>query len=451
MLNKKPDLSNFRIVDEIEFEKRKNRELRERISGLQKSDETAPDTPVSVKARSPQPPPQSKKDNGASDFAMPAGAELDAVIVKARAEQPPPKPQPLPFIDMSKWDDSEPPPIEWTIPDRVPRGQVGLFSGIGGTGKTTIEMMRDAAHVLGLPWYDMVPTQGPAIYVSTEDPEKVLRIRLTAIARHYGTTFAHLIKQGLHILDFFGKDAVIFHYNPRTQRIEPTPLFKQLYEAAGDIKPINISIDPLARIFSGNEIDRTQVYALVGHAQALCAASGGSVTILSHPSLAGISSGSGLSGSTAWHDAFRFRQYLRKPKEDSDSSVETNLRELTFMKIQYGPPAGSIVLRYQEGLFLPVGGQTDFERAAADAETEALFLLQLNKFTIQGRNLSASPNSANFAPTAFAGACLGMTKKQFTDAMTRLFNANKIRVEDYRAGNRHRGSRLAIMPKEEPK
>jgi DNA polymerase len=351
----------------------------------------------------------------------------------------------LPWLNMSSWDDGDAPPIEWTIPDRVPRGQVGLFSGIGGTGKTTVELMRDVAHVLGQPWYDMVPAQGPAIYVGTEDPDNVLRIRLTAVARHYGVSFEQLIKQGLLVLNLFGKDALIFYYNTRTQRVEPTPLFKQLYEAAGDIKPINISIDPLARIFSGNEIDRTQVYGLVGHAQALASVSGGSVTILSHPSLAGISSGSGLSGSTAWHDAFRFRQYLRKPKEETDDSADSDLRELSFMKIQYGPPAGAIVLRYQSGLFLPSEGKTDLEKAAAEAEIDELFLSLLGKFTVQGRCLVTKPNSSNYAPTVFAGATSGTTKKQFVAAMSRLFDAGKIRVEDYRDEHRNQRNRIIVV------
>src|ERR1700751_268919 len=93
-----------------------------------------------------------------------------------------------------------------------------------------------------------------------------------------------------------------------------TDLYRQLYEAAGDHKPINISIDTLSRAFAGSEIDRVQVYAFAQHMQALAMASGGSVTVLSHPSLAGIASGSALSGSTAWHGAFRFRQYLKGTK-----------------------------------------------------------------------------------------------------------------------------------------
>ena len=59
------------------------------------------------------------------------------------------------------------------------------------------------------------------------------------------------------------------------------------------------------------------------HMQALAMVAEGSVTVLSHPSFAGISSGSGISGSTAWHGAFRFRQYLKGIKGRTASSQTT--------------------------------------------------------------------------------------------------------------------------------
>jgi hypothetical protein len=209
---------------------------------------------------------------------------------------------PLKWLDMSSWDDGPPPPLEWSITNLVPREQVGLFSGVGGTGKTTCELLKDAAHVIGLPWFNWMPTQGPVLFVGCEDTNRVWRIRLTVIAKHFQTTFADLIKGGFHLLNLFGQDATLFHHSGKSGRVETTPLYKQIYQAAGDLKPINISLDPLARIFAGNEMDRTQVYGLVAHVQALALASGGSVTLLTHPSLQGIRSGSGYSGSTAWHE-----------------------------------------------------------------------------------------------------------------------------------------------------
>jgi RecA-family ATPase len=120
---------------------------------------------------------------------------------------------PLQWLDMSTWDDGEPPPIEWSITNIVPRRQVGLFSGVGGTGKTTTELLKDVAHVTGLPWLNSMPTQGPVIFIGCEDPDEVWRIRLHIVARHFNTSFKQLIADGFHLLNLFGKDATIFHHN----------------------------------------------------------------------------------------------------------------------------------------------------------------------------------------------------------------------------------------------
>jgi RecA-family ATPase len=293
-----------------------------------------------------------------------------------------------------------------------------------------------------------IPTEGPTLYIGAEDPDPVLRIRLTAIARYYNTSFKDLIAGGFHALNLFGKDAAIFYYNIRTMRVETTPLYQQIFEAAADIRPINISLDPLARIFIGNEIDRSQVYGLVGHAQALAMASGGSVTLLSHPSLQGINSGSGLSGSTTWHDAFRYRQYLKAAKEDDTSDpVDTGLRELAFLKNQYGPPANSIILRYERGLFLPETGTTGLEKVARDAQVDQAFLDLLRRFASEGRNVSNNSRATGYAATIFAeqesAKAARMRKADFKQAIERLFAAGKLTIESYRREG-HDHERLAI-------
>jgi RecA-family ATPase len=170
----------------------------------------------------------------------------------ARQEQ-----RPLPWLNMSSWDDGEPPPIEWSITNLVPREQVGLFSGVGGTGKTTTELLKDVAHVIGLRWFNWMPIRGPVLFVGCEDTDRVWRIRLTVIAKHFQTTFAELIASGFHLLNLYGQDATLFHHVGKSGRVEATPLFQRIYQAAGDLKPVNISLDPLARIFAGNEMDRS--------------------------------------------------------------------------------------------------------------------------------------------------------------------------------------------------
>ncbi|WP_167772047.1 AAA family ATPase [Bradyrhizobium frederickii] len=352
----------------------------------------------------------------------------------------------LPWLDMTGWDGRAIPERKWAIKDRVPLRQAGLFSGEGGTGKSIIELMKNVAHVTAKDWLGTLPEPGPAFYLGAEDDQDEIHIRLAAIAQHYGVTFRDLTDGGLHVLPLLGQDATLVAPT-KSGKVELTALYRRLYEAAGDIKPRNISIDTLSRAFSGNEIDRVQVYAFAMHMQALAKVADGSVTVLSHPSLQGINSGSGLSGSTAWHGAFRFRQYLKGVKGEDGEQADNDLRELEFKKNQYGPRGETLVLRYQRGLFLPEGGASSLDKLAREAKTEETFLDLLRRFAGQGRNVSATPTAPNYAPTAFAddpdAKRLGFRKADFKDAMARLFSAGKVHIENYGRPSRP-ASRLAV-------
>ena len=341
--------------------------------------------------------------------------------------------KPLAWIDLAAWDGQEVPPRQWAIADRVPLNNAGLFSGEGGAGKSIIELMKDVAHVTGKDWLGSMPEQGPAIYVGAEDDEAELHRRLHSIAEHYDVTFKQLADGGLHVLCLLGQDATLCAAKAKSGKVEVTALYRQLFEAAGDIKPKNISIDTLSRAFQGNEIDRTQVYQLAMHMQALAMVANASVTILSHPSLQGIATGTGISGSTAWHGAFRFRQYLTGVKRGNGEGEEADpdLRYLEFKKNQYGPTADAIALKYQRGLFLPVPGAGSLEQAAKDAEVEYLFLKLLRRFADQGRNVT-DKRGTTYAPAMFAehpdAANARISNKALSAAMARLFAQDRISI-----------------------
>ena len=367
----------------------------------------------------------------------------DALVMEAIRKAQAKHASPLNWLDISSWDTEPVPERRWAIRDCVPLQQVGLFSGEGGTGKSITELMKNVAHVTGKDWLGLLPEPGPAIYVGAEDDENETHIRLADIAKHYKTTFKELVEGGLHVLCLFGEDATPCVANGKSGRIETTSLYRQIYEAAGDIKPKNISIDTLSRAFAGSEIDRPQVYGFANHMQALAKAADGSVTVLSHPSLQGIQSGSGISGSTAWHGAFRFRQYLTSVKAEAGDQPNSDLRQLEFKKNQYGRLSETIVLRYQNGLFLPERGLSNLDKAAREAEADQTFLVLLNRFSAAGRNVSHKSSSpGNYAPKVFAAEAEAKTanlrKAELEVAMRRLFADEKIVVEPYgKASNPH--------------
>ena len=332
------------------------------------------------------------------------------------------------WLDMSTWDHESVPARQWAIHNRVPLRQANLFSGEGGTGKSILELTKNVAHVTGKDWLGSMPELGPAFYIGAEDEEDEIHRRLAAVAKHCGVTFKELIDGGLYVKCMLGQDATLCAATGKSGKIEVTDLYRQLYEAAGDIRPKNISIDTLSRAFAGDEINRVQVYGFAMHMQALAMAANGSVTVLSHPSLQGMTSGSGISGSTAWHGAFRSRQYLTSIKHENGAEPD-DLRELRFLKNQYGPKGESVVVRYdhERGLFLPLAGMSSLEKAAREADVDAVFIGLLRRFTVQGQ--AVSPNQSNiYAPSQFAKHpdARGISHGELVAAMQRLLDAGRI-------------------------
>jgi RecA-family ATPase len=198
-----------------------------------------------------------------------------------------------------------------------------------------------------------------------------------------------------------GEDAVLAAAD-RNGIVKPTSLYQQLYEQAGDLKPKHIGIDTSADVFAGNESDRAQVRQFIGLLRRLAIVADGAVVLLSHPSLTGINSGTGISGSTAWHNSVRARMYMTAPETEPGEQPDTDLRELQFKKSNYGPVSNSIVLRYQNGLFLPEKGMSNLEAAAREQRIEDTFLRLLRRLTEQGHDIGPNMTASNYAPTVLS-------------------------------------------------
>jgi RecA-family ATPase len=334
---------------------------------------------------------------------------------------------PFPFINMGNWDDIPVPVQEWDVLGRIPRRQCVLFSGEGGAGKSLVQLHLGAATVLGLDWLGATPRQGPAFFIDCEDDQHVMHYRLAAVARHYGVTFAELVRKGLHLSSLVGRDCVMATAESNGL-IAPTKLLRGLLEAARDIKPVIIGIAASANVFAGNENDRSQVQQFVNLLSRLAIASGGSVVLISHPSLTGITSGTGLSGSTQWHNAVRARIVLKAGKEE-----EPDTRLLEFHKNQYGARQESIGLRWCEGMFLPITPLTDDQVEQNEQEVEQVFLALLKRFTAQNRRAHPYRTSPVYAPKVFEvesdAVSRGLSRDAFEKAMRRLFDKGLIRVD----------------------
>lgn len=167
----------------------------------------------------------------------------------------------------------------------------------------------------------------------------------------------------------------------------------------------------------------------------------GGIILISHPSLTGINTGTGLSGTTQWHNSVRARFYLESVKSQrDDAQPDTNIRKLVFKKNNYGPMSESIGLQYKDGLFLPVEG-TALDATAKIEIAKDVFLTILKRFFRENRKASAN-RGPGYAPPLFAeeqeAKDAGCTKETLATAMRFLLKGGHVVQESYgRASNPH--------------
>jgi RecA-family ATPase len=347
-------------------------------------------------------------------------------------DEAPTETPPLVFIDLTAWEGQPVPERQWAVLDRVPDGEVTLLSGEGAIGKSLILKQLAVATVTAKDWLGTMLEPGPVIYLTAEEKADELHFRLHQILGHYSARFADL--GDLHIKSMKGEDTVLAHPD-RAGIIRPTTLFEQLFQAALAIKPRWVGLDPAANLFAGDENNRSHVQQFIALLTRIAVKGNTAVILVSHPSLTGINTGSGLSGSTAWHNSVRSRLYVKRAATEKGEEPDPNMRMLEVMKNNYGPPAEAITLRWKDGLFLPVAGMNSLERLAREQNVEETFLKLLDRSIEQGRNVSDKKTANTFAPSRFAAEpeakTKHVTKKELADAMERLFRSGKIHVVSY--------------------
>jgi RecA-family ATPase len=338
----------------------------------------------------------------------------------------------LPFINIAEWHERPVPERVWTVKDRIPGSNVTLLSGEGSVGKSILSLHLATAVVLGRDWLQSLPEPGPVIVACCEDDTDELWRRLDLIFQHYGAAYTDF--KDLHVSALAGEETLMA-VPDRNGIMQTTKLFGRTREAACDLKPRLIVLDNSADVFGGNENDRAQVRQFIGHLRGMAIAAGAGVLLTSHPSLTGISTGTGLSGSTAWNASVRSRLYFKRATTEKDEEPDPDLRVLEVMKANYGPVGETITLRWTNGLFLPVAGISNLDKLAAERRGEELFLKLLEQFTRQGRNTCEKETARNYAPRMFSeekeARDAGVKKADFKIAMSNLFNTGKIQQVPY--------------------
>jgi RecA-family ATPase len=372
-----------------------------------------------------KPPPASEDDYGAH---APSGPFEIAEPERERRDGTPTAPTFRRVINPADWEGKPVPARKWIVPDVIPDETVSILSGDGSGGKSLLSLQLGAARALGKEWIGLLPEPGRTLILSAEDDEDEMQRRLEDIRKFYGARMADLAD--MRLVDLVGEDSVLGEL--MKGRILPTPMYRALDAFMTDFRPGLVVLDVLADMFAGDENSRPQAREFIGLLKRLARKHKCAFLLLAHPSLNGMATGAGTSGSTGWSNSVRSRLYLQGAKASDGSEPDKNLRSLEVKKSNYGPANMSLMLEWKNGLFVPVHGPTGLDKLALDAKAEGVFIDLLKEFGSQGRNVSANKGTS-FAPAVFAkeDAARGIRKEDLERAMGRLLKVKAIKVEQF--------------------
>jgi len=353
-----------------------------------------------------------------------------------------------PFVRASSFKGRKVEDLEWLVHERLLRSTVAILNGEGAAGKTTIAlqlacaMARRAQDWLGA----VIEHSGPAVFFTAEEPENECHRRLSFIANHHNFSFDHL--HDLHLWCRPGEDCLL-GVQERNKIIRPTPLFAEFSTMCCDVRAALIIIESAADVFGGNEMDRVEVRQFMTLLRGLAIKSGAGILLLQHPSLTGINSGTGTSGTLHWNNASRSRLYFEKPKSKGEIAEDANLRELIVKKSNYGPENERIRLKWQNGLFVP-DTTLQVQLTAGQEAVQSAFLRCLDISFSQGRYVTHK-RSAAYAPVVFEAMpeAGGISRHGFAGVMEYLFSTGRIVSESFGPASKH-ATRLRAVARVQP-
>jgi RecA-family ATPase len=340
-------------------------------------------------------------------------------------DEPERKPiEPATLITPAAWPPEAPPPVDWLAFQRIPRGDVTTLHGDGGAGKTDIALQLAANCARGSPyWLGHEIVGGPVVVISGEEPEREVRRRIWQHAQRDGYDAASLANLRLWFSDDVG---AVLATPDRHGIMQPMPLFRSIEQAITAVAPVLVVVDNVAATFAGNQNDRVMVRSYVNLWRSIARqASAPAVLLLDHPSLSGLTGGTGRGGNMDWRNAVRSALYLRSPEDRAEA--DRGIRTLETAKSNYGPSGNPVRLQWGDGGLQPEHAPSSLHRLAKDGECEETFLRLLDERNAQGRHVS-DKSGKNYAPSVFEEMTgnAGFTAKPFASAMNRLFEARKI-------------------------
>jgi RecA-family ATPase len=334
-------------------------------------------------------------------------------------------PETFPIADLAAWATMPPEPKAFVMAGMIPADEVTLFTGGGGTNKSTFGLQLCACSAAGLPMLGVPVRPAPALYVTAEDEERENHWRVTKIAASLGVGLDRLVGR-LSIVSLRGRLNNELATFDAEGRIRVAPAYLMLRSTIEQTGAKLVVLDNVGHLFVGNENERGNVTAFLNLLYQLCRELGVTVVLIAHPNKVG----DAYSGSTAWLNAVRSMIVLQRPEDGLDPDA----RVLTVGKANYARPDHQLAFRWHdfalvldEDLPANVGAELA-STIRANRENEA-FLTCLDKATEERRATSANPSASSYAPRVFAKMTIGKSTGEagFVAAMERLLHLGAIR------------------------
>ncbi len=272
------------------------------------------------------------------------------------------------------------PERQWLLNQWFPKRAVSLLFGQGGVGKTLIVQQLANAVADGEAFMGIGTSKMPVLCVLCEDDKQEIDRRQIDINQSRGIDDAFgSAPDNVYLWPRVGEDNIVVTF-PNAGEDQPTSFYADLVKAVeaakGDADEICVILDNATDFFGGGENVRREVNSFIKtYCGSLCTKHNATVILLAHPSLSGLASGSGMSGSTAWENSVRSRAYLSR---DADMD---EVRTLSRKKSNYSAvdnetdikliwEAGVLTLPTSDDAIARIEGR-NVKRAVLDAVDEA--------------------------------------------------------------------------------
>ncbi len=246
------------------------------------------------------------------------------------------------------------PDREWLLQDWFPSKAVSLLFGPGGVGKTLLVQQLANCVATGVDFLGIETRKMPVLAVLCEDDSLEISRRQLAINDWLGVN--EITGNGptdLFIWPRVGEDNILVTF-PNQGEDKAGQFYGKLRDAVEEVKArtdsneVLLILDTAADLFGGNENSRREVNQFIKrYLGSFCVNHNATVITLAHPSLQGISTKTGTSGSTAWENSARARAYFHRSDDDDD------VRTLSRKKSNYSAIGDShdITLLWHNGVY----------------------------------------------------------------------------------------------------